>query len=49
MKSNRINYVIVGVFMLTMLAGLIGAVAMLTGRTGAADAYYTSEPMKSPS
>ena len=41
MKSNRINYVIVGVFMLAMLVGLIGAVAMLTGRTGAADAYYT--------
>ena len=41
MKSDKINYVIVGVFMLTMLVGLIGAVAMLTGRTGAADAYYT--------
>jgi phospholipid/cholesterol/gamma-HCH transport system substrate-binding protein len=41
MKSNRINYVIVGVFMLTMLVGLIAAVAILTGRTGAADAYYT--------
>ena len=41
MKSNRINYVIVGAFMLAMLVGLIVAVAMLTGRTGAADAYHT--------
>ena len=41
MKSNKINYVIVGAFMLTMMVGLITAVALLTGRTGAADAYYT--------
>jgi phospholipid/cholesterol/gamma-HCH transport system substrate-binding protein len=41
MKSNKINYVIVGAFMLTMMVGLITAVALLTGRTGAADTYYT--------
>ena len=40
MKSNRINYVIVGGFVIVMLVGLVTAVAMLTGRTGATDAYY---------
>jgi phospholipid/cholesterol/gamma-HCH transport system substrate-binding protein len=41
MKSNKINYVIVGTFVLAMLAGLIVAIALLTGRTGATDSYFT--------
>ena len=40
MKSNRINYVIVGFFVLAMLAGLIVVIALLTGRTGATDGYF---------
>ena len=40
MKSNRINYVIVGTFVLAMVIGLIAAIAMLTGQTGATDAYF---------
>ena len=41
MKSSKINYVVVGTFVLAMLAGLIVAIALLTGRTGAADKYFT--------
>ena len=40
MKTDRINYVIVGSFVLAMLVGLVVAVALLTGRTGATDAYH---------
>ena len=40
MNYDKLNYVIVGGFVLAMLAGLIVALAMLTGRTGATDAYY---------
>ncbi len=42
MKDNRTNYVIVGLFVLLMLAALIGAVAVLMGRTGPTTAYYTT-------
>ncbi len=43
MKSNTLNYLVVGVFMLAMLVGLLGAVLALQGHTGgAADTYYTS-------
>ena len=42
MKSERINYVIVGSFVILMLAGIVVSVAMLTGRTGGTDTYYTS-------
>lgn len=42
MKSDRINYIIVGVFVILMLTGIVVSVAMLTGRTGATDTYYTS-------
>lgn len=42
MKSNRINYLVVGFFVIAMLAGLVASVAVLTGRTGATDTYYTS-------
>jgi phospholipid/cholesterol/gamma-HCH transport system substrate-binding protein len=40
MRSNTINYLAVGAFVLVMIAGFVVAVAMLTGRTGATDDYY---------
>jgi phospholipid/cholesterol/gamma-HCH transport system substrate-binding protein len=42
MKSDRINYLVVGSFVIASIAGLIVAIALLTGRTGATDTYYTS-------
>ncbi len=41
MRSSKINYLIVGLFVLTMIGALVATVALLTGRTGAADNYYT--------
>lgn len=41
MRSGKFNYFVVGLFVLTMLFGLIASVALLTGRTGATDAYFT--------
>ncbi len=41
MKGDRINYVVVGAFVMTMLGGFIVAIAILTGRTGVKDTYYT--------
>ena len=40
MKSNKVNYVVVGSFVLAILVGLVISVAMLTGRTGATDTYF---------
>ena len=40
MRSNKINYLLVGTFVLAMVAGLIVALSVLTGRTGATDAYH---------
>lgn len=40
MKSNRINYIIVGCFVMAIIAGLVIAVAMLSGRTGPTDDYH---------
>jgi phospholipid/cholesterol/gamma-HCH transport system substrate-binding protein len=40
MRNNKINYLAVGTFVVLMLAGFIVAIALLTGRTGAADPYY---------
>jgi len=40
MRNNKLNYVIVGTFVLAMLVGLIMSVVMLTGRTGSTDSYY---------
>jgi len=40
MRNSKINYVIVGSFVLTMLVGFVVAMAMLAGRTGATDTYY---------
>lgn len=42
MKSDRINYIIVGSFVILMLTGIVVTVAMLTGRTGGTDKYYTT-------
>lgn len=40
MRSNKINYLVVGSFVLIVLIGLVVAVAWLTGRTGPTDSYY---------
>ncbi len=40
MRSNKINYVAVGGFVIAMLVGLLVSIALLTGRTGATDTYY---------
>ncbi len=40
MRTSKINYFIVGLFVIASLAGLIVSVALLTGRTGAADRYH---------
>ena len=40
MKSNKINYAMVGTFVLAIILGLVMSVAMLTGRTGATDTYF---------
>lgn len=41
MKSNRVNYLVVGTFVIGMLVALVVTVAALTGRTGATDTYFT--------
>lgn len=41
MKHPGVSYVVVGGFVLTALAGLITAILMITGRTGATDTYTT--------
>ena len=41
MRNNKINYMVVGAFVIAMLVGLLGSLAILTGRTGATDDYYT--------
>lgn len=40
MKGNRLNYFAVGLFVIAAIAGLVVAVAVLSGRTGAAEGYY---------
>ncbi len=40
MKSRKVNYVMVGSFVLAMVVGLVVSLAVLTGRTGATDSYY---------
>lgn len=42
MRTLDTNYVAVGAFVLAGLAGLITALALLTGRTGSTDLYYTA-------
>lgn len=41
MNTAKINYVVVGAFVAAMLVGAMIAIAMLTGRTGATDSYYS--------
>ncbi|MGA8259302.1 MAG: MlaD family protein [Arenicellales bacterium] len=41
MRSTKLNYVLVGLFVLASLVGMVVAVALLTGRTGATDSYYS--------
>ncbi len=41
MNTAKINYVAVGIFISVALVGFIVATAMLTGRTGATDEYYS--------
>jgi len=40
MRNSKLNYIIVGSFVLAMVFGLIFSIAMLTGRTGASDKYF---------
>jgi phospholipid/cholesterol/gamma-HCH transport system substrate-binding protein len=42
MKNERVNYLVVGSFTLVVLVGLLVFLALLTGRTGATDAYFTT-------
>ncbi len=41
MRYSSINYVVVGAFVIAMIIAAISAVAVLTGRTGSVDKYYT--------
>jgi len=40
MRSNKINYLVVGSFVLITIIGLIIAIAWLTGRTGPTESYH---------
>ena len=40
MREERRNYLVVGVFVLAVLAGLLVWLAVLSGRTGATDSFY---------
>lgn len=41
MRYSKINYLVVGVFVIAMIIAAIAAIAVLTGRTGAVDRYFT--------
>lgn len=41
MRSPRVNYLAVGAFVLAMLVTFLVVLAVLSGRTGATDSYYT--------
>lgn len=41
MKSNHINYFLVGSFVLATLVGLLVGIAALSGRTGGTETYYS--------
>jgi phospholipid/cholesterol/gamma-HCH transport system substrate-binding protein len=40
MRDGRINYVLVGAFVLAMLVAMVLGIALILGRTGSADSYY---------
>jgi phospholipid/cholesterol/gamma-HCH transport system substrate-binding protein len=42
MNANRASHLIVGVFVLAMIVGIIIAAALISGRSGASETYYTS-------
>lgn len=42
MTDSRINYTVVGGFVLVMLVVLLGILATMVGRTGSTDSYYTT-------
>ena len=42
MTNHRINYALVGFFVLVTLVTLIATIAVLTGRTGAVSTYFTT-------
>ena len=41
MRNAKINYVVVGSFVLAMIVALVISIAMISGRTGATDNYYS--------
>ncbi|MBF0251352.1 MAG: MCE family protein [Alphaproteobacteria bacterium] len=41
MNTGKINYVAVGLFVTAAFVGLMASIAMLSGRTGSTDAYYS--------
>lgn len=41
MTSNRLNLAAIGAFVLVAIASLVYVIALLAGRTGSTDAYYT--------
>ncbi|MDR3438428.1 MlaD family protein [Telmatospirillum sp.] len=41
MRDSRINYVLVGSFVLAMLVAIVVSIAVISGRTGSTDAFYT--------
>jgi phospholipid/cholesterol/gamma-HCH transport system substrate-binding protein len=40
MRDNRINYVLVGTFVIGMFVAMVVFIALITGRTGGTDSYY---------
>ena len=42
MKNNKVNYVVVGVFVLSMVIGSVVAITLLSGRAGPTETYFTS-------
>lgn len=40
MRSNKVNYLVVGTFVLLMIGGLVVSVAWLLGQTGPTDSYH---------
>ena len=42
MTNHRINYAVVGIFVIAALVSLVAAVAVLTGQTGSTTTYFTT-------
>ena len=42
MKSNKVNYVVVGIFVVSMLVASLAAIVILSGGSGDRDSYFTS-------